>query len=254
MKTWSLIEVLCDALASPGDPEVSSRPRSRFPSAASRAKNSRTHMNEPDPIPTRWSLLSRLKSWDDQESWREFFDIYWSLLYSVSLRAGLTDAEAQDVVQETIIAVARRMKDFKANAAAGSFKGWLLHTTRWKIADQLRKRRAEPGAKAENRRPVGDEDTHRTATVERIPDPASLVQDSLWDEQWEQNLRTAAIESVKRQVDPLEYQIFDLCVMRGSPPKTVATKLGVKLWKVYLAQKKVAGLLLKEARRIEAET
>jgi RNA polymerase sigma-70 factor (ECF subfamily) len=146
------------------------------------------------------------------------------------------------------------MKEVKADPALGSFKGWLLNATRWKIADQLRKRRAEPGARAKDRRPVENENIPRTATVERIPDPASLVQEAIWDEQWEQNLRTAAIESVKRQVDPLEYQIFDLCVLRGSPPKTVATKLGVKLWKVYLAQKKVTGLMLREAKRIEAET
>ena len=227
--------------------------KSEFPPATAPARTSGIRMKDPDSIPTRWSLLSRLKSWDDQESWREFFETYWNLLYSVSLHAGLTDAEAQDVVQETIIAVAQRMKEFKAEPAKGSFKGWLLHTTRWKIADRMRKRRAEQWAKPPERQPIPEETNRRTATVESIPDPASLVQESVWDEQWEQNLRAAAIEHVKRQVDPLEYQIFDLCVLRGSSPKTVATKLGVKLWKVYLAQKKVAGLLLKEARRIEAE-
>lgn len=210
-------------------------------------------MHEPDPIPTRWSLLSRLKNWDDQESWREFFDTYWNLLYGVSIHAGLTDAEAQDVVQETIIAVAQRMKEFKANPALGSFKGWLLHTTRWKIADQFRKRHAERAVTEANHRPRPASDTPRTATVDRFPDPASLVQESVWDEQWEQNLRAAAIEAVKRQVDPLEYQIFDLCVLRGSSPKKVAMKLGVKMWKVYLAQKKAARLLQQEVKRLESK-
>src|SRR5947207_15379471 len=32
-------------------------------------------------IPTRQSFLSRLKSWDDQESWRQFFNTYWKLIY-----------------------------------------------------------------------------------------------------------------------------------------------------------------------------
>ena len=56
-----------------------------------------------DSIPTRYSLLSRLQDWDDQESWRVFFDTYWRLIYSVAARSGLTESEAQDVVQETII-------------------------------------------------------------------------------------------------------------------------------------------------------
>jgi len=30
-------------------------------------------------IPTRSSLLSRLKRWDDQEGWRDFFDTYWKV-------------------------------------------------------------------------------------------------------------------------------------------------------------------------------
>src|SRR6266496_3881416 len=36
-----------------------------------------------DLLPTRWSLLTRLKNWDDQASWQEFFDTYWKLIYGV---------------------------------------------------------------------------------------------------------------------------------------------------------------------------
>ncbi len=49
-------------------------------------------------IGTRHSLLSRLKDWDDQDSWRDFFNTYWKLIYGVAIKSGLTDAEAQDVV------------------------------------------------------------------------------------------------------------------------------------------------------------
>ena len=48
-------------------------------------------------IPTRRSLLTRLKNWDDQEGWREFFDTYWNLIYGVALKAGLTDAEINQI-------------------------------------------------------------------------------------------------------------------------------------------------------------
>jgi len=33
-----------------------------------------------DSIPTRSSLLGRLKDWEDQESWRDFFETYWRLI------------------------------------------------------------------------------------------------------------------------------------------------------------------------------
>jgi len=89
---------------------------------------------------TRRSLLSRLKQSDAQESWRQFFDTYWRLIYTTALKAGLIDAEAQEVVQETVLTVFRKIKSFQYDPAVGSFKGWMLTIVRWRIADQFRKR------------------------------------------------------------------------------------------------------------------
>ena len=91
-------------------------------------------------IPTRQSLLVRLKNWEDQASWKDFFETYWRLIYGAALKAGLTETEAQEVVQETVITVAKGLRKSELDPARGSFKGWLLHTTRWKIADQFRTR------------------------------------------------------------------------------------------------------------------
>src|SRR5260221_10698712 len=91
-------------------------------------------------IPTRASLLQRLKDWQDHSSWQDFFDTYWKLIYGTARKSGLTDAEAQDVVQETMVLVAKQMPKFKYDPAIGSFKGWLLKTARWRIIAQFRKR------------------------------------------------------------------------------------------------------------------
>src|SRR5687767_8167044 len=64
-------------------------------------------------LPTRKSLLTRLKNWEDQEGWREFFEMYWRLIYRVATKAGFNDSEAQDVVQDTVLAVAKKMRGFK---------------------------------------------------------------------------------------------------------------------------------------------
>src|SRR5215831_17246125 len=96
-------------------------------------------MND-DFMPTRRSLLSRLKNWDDAQTWAEFFNTYGKLIYRVAYKAGLSDAEAQDVVQETIIIVARKIPGFKYDPALGSFKSWLLLITRRRIEKQLKKR------------------------------------------------------------------------------------------------------------------
>jgi RNA polymerase sigma-70 factor (ECF subfamily) len=108
-------------------------------------------------LPTRWSLLSRLKDWDDQDSWRQFFDTYWQLIYGVALKSGLTHTEAHEVVQEVVITVAKKMEGFKTDPDAGSFKSWLLTLTQWRIKDQLRKR-----ARQQEVRSPPSNDTART--------------------------------------------------------------------------------------------
>src|SRR5580658_9537688 len=80
---------------------------------------------EANGIPTRRSLLSRLKNWNDNESWRVFFYTYWRLIYNTAVRAGLNDAQAQDVVQETIISVLKSIPSFQYDPSKGTFKGWL---------------------------------------------------------------------------------------------------------------------------------
>src|SRR5208283_65702 len=104
-------------------------------------------MSEPmdELIPTRATLIQRLKNWRDQSSWQDFFDTYWKLIYGVARKGGLTAAEAEDVVQETLISVAKHMPTFKYDPSIGSFKSWLLNMTRWRIRDQFRKRRQLPG-------------------------------------------------------------------------------------------------------------
>src|SRR2546422_10876095 len=99
---------------------------------------------EDELIPTRASLLSRLKDWQDETSWKVFFDTYWKLLYNAAIKAGLTDAEAQDAVQETVISVSKSMASFEDDAVGGSFKSWLLKLPAWRIADQKRRRNVRP--------------------------------------------------------------------------------------------------------------
>ena len=89
--------------------------------------------HSPGLIPTRASLLKRLPNLEDQASWNEFFNIYWKLIYGVARKAGLTDVEAQDVVQETMVSVIKHILTFKMTGRSATFKAWLLNITRWRI-------------------------------------------------------------------------------------------------------------------------
>ena len=201
-----------------------------------------------DPIPTRYTLLSRLEDRDDQDSWKDFFDTYWRLIYSVALKSGLTEAEAQDVVQETIISVARDIQKFKRDRTLGSFKGWLRNIIRWRIADQLRKRtRASWGDASQTGAELPPPD------MAEIPDPAGRDPESAWEEEWQAHLLKAALETIKHTVKEEHYQIFDLNVLQQWPARNVARALGVNVGLVYLVKYRLSALLKKEVRRLEEQ-
>lgn len=201
---------------------------------------------------TRRSLVERLGNLDDHASWQAFFERYGGLLYRVARAAGLTDGEAQEAVQETVITVSRNIGGLRYDPAVGSFKGWLLQTARWRIADQFRRRERQARVEAPDPGVSADGDAPRTALVERFADPAGFDLESTWDAEWRSSLLAAALDRVRRQVDPRHFQIFDCYVTRGWPASRVARELGVSLAQVYLSKHRVAALLRKTAAALEA--
>jgi len=201
-----------------------------------------------DFIPTRHSLLSRLKDWGDQESWRDFFDTYWKLIYGVAIKEGLSGVEAQEVVQETVIAVAKKIPEFKTVPAFGSFKAWLLHLTRWRIADQFRKRQRQ-GRVPKHR----SDKTSTTSTIGKIPDPAGFELEHIWDDEWEKNLIDTAIEKVKRQSNPRHYQMFYLHVIKKQSVLRVAKSLGVSAAQVYLVKHRIGRRIKREIKQLRTK-
>jgi RNA polymerase sigma-70 factor (ECF subfamily) len=197
---------------------------------------------------TRHSLLGRIKDWGDEASWEDFSRTYSKLIYDTAIRASLTDAEAKDVVQETLLTVAKKIQDFHTDRSRGSFRVWLLQTTRWRIADQLRKRRHSMVSAD-----FTSEEGSQTSVMHRIPDPASFNLEADWNERWHRNLADAALQKIKNQVDPAQYQMFDLHIIQEWRARQVAEKLGVKIRQVYFASYKISRALRKEIKRMEAQ-
>lgn len=213
------------------------------------ASPARLPADEPSLLATRASLLGRIKDFDNQPSWQEFFDTYWRLVFSTARKAGLTPEEAEDAVQDTFVAVAKNIGGFRYDPARCSFKSWLLLITRQRIIWQLRKR--PPPARHPSR---PDDDPARTATIDRIPDPADEPLERIWDEEWQTHLMAAALERVKRLVSSRQFQIFDLHVLQNWPASEVTRTLHVNLGQVYLAKHRVSALLKKTVRTLERGT
>jgi RNA polymerase sigma-70 factor (ECF subfamily) len=205
-------------------------------------------MNERDDfIPTRKSLLSRLRNLDDQESWRVFFETYWRLIYQTAIRAGLTEAEAEDVVQDTVISISRNIGGFHYDPAKGSFKTYLLKMTNWRITGQFRKR-----IPVRNPAPPNDSAT-ATDALDRFAAPVPSALETLWDQEWEKNLFEAAVQRAKTKTDPKLYQAFDLYVRQHWPVAKVAQDLRVTRAKVYMAKHLVGRVIKREVDRLRTQ-
>lgn len=190
-------------------------------------------------IPTRQTLLSRLRDLNNQESWREFFDTYWRLIFNTARKAGLSRTEAEEVVQETVASVSKKMPEFRYDPKKGSFKAWLLRLTQWRIIDEIRKR---PPSGARN---------GVACSVEGIADPSANQLDRLWNEEWEKNSLEVALERTKLKVEPTHYQVFDLCVLQRLDASKVAHLLRIRVTTVRVIKHRVARIVRKQIEKLE---
>ena len=208
-------------------------------------------------LETRLSFLKRLQDGDDGQGWEEFYRIYGGLIRHFAAKAGLTPEEAEDVVQETAIGVARRLPEFVYDPKVCRFKTWLLNQTRWQIRKQLDLRARAGGKGGPPEAMPGQapgfhaEDTAGTDAMARIPDPAIPEFGAEWDEAWEKNLMAQGVKRVRERIDERQFQIFDLYVTKGWPPGRVAKTLHISIARVYLTKHRVAALLKLEVRRLE---
>ena len=204
-----------------------------------------TATEPPELLPTRRSLLSKLKSWENQDSWRDFFNTYWKLIFDVAKKSGLDEAEAQEAVQETVISVAKEMKGFRYDPAKGGFKRWLLTIARRRILDQMRKRYRNRTANTLN-----PADTSVDAEIS-LASEESITPDALWDEEWKTHLLAAAMARVRGQVKAEHFQIFEQTTVHGWSIADTAKAFNVSRINVHVIRHRISGLMKKELKRLE---
>ena len=98
---------------------------------------------------------------------------------------------------------------------------------------------------------LSEEATQQTETMANVADPNGLCPHQVWEEEWKANLLEAAIDNVRRKIDPPKYQIFDLYVHKAWSAKRVAATLGISTNQVYVAKNRVTRLIKEEAARLE---
>ena len=163
-------------------------------------------------------------------------------------RAELLHAEADEVVQETVICVFEKMADFVYDPAQGSFRAWLFNLIGWRIEDQRRKRLPDSPMRKENARAT---DKDSTAAFDGIPGRTEETVAEELARQWKLSTLERAVEKIKGKVKARHFQIFQLYALQGFAGTRVAKSLGVTVGQVYLVTHRITRLVEKEVALME---
>jgi RNA polymerase sigma-70 factor (ECF subfamily) len=181
---------------------------------------------------TRASLLVRLRDPQDDAAWRDFVDLYAPLVYGYARKQGLQEADAADLCQEVLGAVAGSVNRLDYDPARGAFRNWLFTIVRRKLSNWRRKTRHNPPENSDN---------SAQKFLEQYPEPEAS--ETAWDAEWEQRLFAWACAEVRRTVNPKTWQAFWMTAVDAQPGKQVAADLGLTVAAVYLARSRVSARL-----------
>jgi RNA polymerase sigma-70 factor (ECF subfamily) len=187
---------------------------------------------------TSVSLLERLRLQPDEDSWKRFVDLYVPLIRGWLRRYQVTQEDAQDLAQEVMAVVLRKLPDFEHNRQAGAFRSWLRTVTVNQLRALWRTRRG---------RAAGTGDSDVAQMLDQLADPSSSLS-RLWDRQHDQHVARRLMELVRPQFEATTWQAFRRVVLDGLKPAQAAAELGLSVNAVLLAKSRVLSRLRQEMR------
>ena len=189
---------------------------------------------------TRASLILRLQNAADIAAWDEFAEIYAPVVYRSARRLGLQAADADDVVQEVLSAVAHSVKEWIVRDDRGAFRAWLFRIARNTAIDYLTRRKHRPWASG------GDASARQLNEVEAAADVSTQ-----FDMEVRREIFTRASEMVRSRVSDGTWQAFHRIAVLGQPIDTVAGQLGVSPGSIYIARSRVMKRLQNAVKSFE---
>jgi RNA polymerase sigma factor (sigma-70 family) len=196
-----------------------------------------------DAVPgTRPSLLVRLRNAQDERAWAEFVAIYSPLIHKLARRKGFQDADADDLVQEVLQAVAFAIDRWDPDPARGSFRNWLFRIARNMMINFLAN---------QNRQPRGAGGIDLPAPLES--QSAMSMEDSMqFDLAYKQQCFRWAAGQIRHEFQENTWRAFWETWVVGKKPKDVAAELGKNVGAVYMARSRVVARLRQVIEGVES--
>lgn len=192
------------------------------------------------PLETRASLILRLPDAADVAAWDEVVAIYGPLVYRLARRKGLQPADADDLVQEVLVAVSRSVEKWLHRPDRGRFRAWLFRIARNTAINFLTRPKHRPQSR-------GGSD----AANELQQLPASDDESQEFDVEYRREMFRWAARQVRDAVTDKTWQAFWLTTMEDRAIADVATELGMTTGGVYIARSRVTARLRELVQQLE---
>lgn len=177
---------------------------------------------------TRDSLLVQVQDPANREAWELFARIYRPVIVRIARARGLQHADAQDLSQQVLMAVASAIDDWEKRDESTRFRHWLSRVTKNAILNALMRRprdQAVGGSSVEILlREAVDRDGATTALIET---------------ELRRELYLRAAERVKVEFRPDSWQAFELSVAGDLTTEEVAAELGKSVGAIYTARSRI---------------
>jgi RNA polymerase sigma-70 factor (ECF subfamily) len=185
-------------------------------------------------------LLLLLDNPTDADCWNAFVGRYAPKIYGWCRQWRLQEADAQDVTQEVLTQLVRKLRTFTYDPHKGTFRGWLKTLTHHAWCDYVEDRRQAGAGKG------SPEVLARLDTLEARQDLLGALA-----EVFDLELLAEAQARVQLQVSPRDWKIFQELAVAGRPGPDVARELGMTVTAVLMARSRTQKRLRQEIRRLE---
>lgn len=194
---------------------------------------------------TSVTLLDALKQPHAEAAWERFCRVYGPVVIRYGRKIGLSDADARDVLQESLIVLMRLLPGFSYDRSKGRFRNFLLTIVHRQALSHLRRA---------CRRTFQSLDTLPPDTAPAQEGPAAEAADDR-DVRWQEALLDDAWSRLARsgRLQPATLAVFEAYAIRGGNCEEVAKKHGMSANTVYQIRNRVLGILKSDVLQMLAE-
>jgi RNA polymerase sigma-70 factor (ECF subfamily) len=184
---------------------------------------------------TSASLLDHLRQRSNETAWQRMIELYTPLIRGWLKRYAVLDQDIEDLVQDVLAIVIRKMPEFRRQPQVGAFRRWLRNITVNCLRDFWRSKRYRPKA-------AGSDEFG--SILDQLEDPDSALS-KFWDREHDDHVTRRLLEMIRPRFEPKTWLAFQRVALEGVPVDQVALDLGLTVNAVFIAKSRVVHMLRK---------